>query len=373
MSPLNRRRQLVAVVSFGLLIASVTACSDDADSRRSSSTTDAASSATAGGRAEALGALADSLIVPSYGRLKWALIDFEAASTRLCATPGESTLDAARLAWREAITAWSTTSAFGVGPAMQHRLMSAVGFDAREASVDNLLREGGPVGPSSLAKQGAAVRGLLAAEIALYGDGSESLLTSAGARRCEYLASVATVTSKAVAVVADEWLTGTARAEFVSLVGSDVEDSLPQLLNEVTQAVRDVDERSLRDIAAAASYGELSEGRRDGPGSFVLAQRRAQIRGAVTAIGSGEVGLVGMVRTVSPETAIRLEAAASGAMDAMNALPDSVEDVFDPSTENAAKVDSAAERVAELKVVLVTEVASQLGVTVTLGDGDGDA
>ena len=74
----------------------------------------------------------------------------------------------------------------------------------------------------------------------------------------------------------------------------------------------------------------------------------------------------------SPDTARRLLAAAEAAQTAVDALPDSVAETFD-SADAAAELDAAAEAVAALKVVLATEVASQLGVTITLSDSDGDS
>ena len=53
----------------------------------------------------------------------------------------------------------------------------------------------------------------------------------------------------------------------------------------------------------------------------------------------------------------------------MNALPDSVEAAF----EDPEGIAKAAEAIAELKVLIFTEVAAQMSVTVTFSDSDGDA
>ena len=53
----------------------------------------------------------------------------------------------------------------------------------------------------------------------------------------------------------------------------------------------------------------------------------------------------------------------------MSALPDSAEASF----AEAEALDDAATAVAELRVLLSTEVASQLGVTVRFSDADGDS
>jgi len=51
------------------------------------------------------------------------------------------------------------------------------------------------------------------------------------------------------------------------------------------------------------------------------------------------------------------------------ALPDSVADAFD----DPAAIKAASDAVAKLKVLVTTEVASQLGVTITFSDSDGDS
>lgn len=371
MSISRPRRPLRAVVLLVAVALSAggAACSDDDEGSAASTT---AVVAPVSGRAEVLTTLADGVILPSYVRLGEGLDALEIAATTLCATPGEGSLDQARSAWREAVTAWETTTAFGIGPAMEHRLMSAVGFAARPESIQRLLDGGGPVDVETVRSEGAAVRGLFAAEHVLYDEAAGSLTTVEGARSCEYLRSVATLAAEAAAVVVDEWVNGEARGAFTSATGSEPDGSLPLLLNEVTHRVKAIDEQGLRDIAAADAYDTLADGRRDGPGAFALARQRAALRGAVAVIGSGSNGLVGMVRERSPETADRLEVAASTALDAVDDLPESVRATFD-EPDGAALVAVAAEEVAALKVVLGTEVASQLGVTITLSDGDGDA
>ena len=65
----------------------------------------------------------------------------------------------------------------------------------------------------------------------------------------------------------------------------------------------------------------------------------------------------------------RLVAAQEEADEAMAALPDSVDDAFDDPDAIAA----ASEAVSALKVLVSTEAASKLGVTITFSDSDGDS
>ena len=83
-------------------------------------------------------------------------------------------------------------------------------------------------------------------------------------------------------------------------------------------------------------------------------------------------GLVAVVAARSSENAERLQQAAEAADDAADQLPDAVAAAFG-SDDGAMAVDTAADAVSALKVLLATEVASQLGVTITLSDSDGDS
>jgi predicted lipoprotein len=372
----NRARRphlacLVALVALTALTA-LSGCSSGDDDGAGGPDPVASPTASPVDREEVLGAVADDVIVPAYLALGEKLAGFESAVATLCGTPGGPGLESARTAWRDALDAWETTTPIGIGPSMEHRLMSAVAFAARPTAIERLLAGDRGVDPGSVEPEGAAVHGLFAAEHVLFSDQSSTLTTPDGSRRCEYLHSVAVLTNQAAETVVGEWADGPARDRFAAAVGSEADDSLPALLNEVTHRVKAIDEKSLRDVAAAESYESLAEGRRDGPGAVGLARQQAALRSAVAVIGSGSAGIAPLVRERSPETADRLEERAVSAMAAVDALPPSVAAVWQDA-ETVQLAHDAAEEVAALKVLLVTEVASQLGVTITLSDGDGDA
>jgi len=364
------RLALAALVTTGLTLA-VPACSNDdsGDEGRPSSTSKVTTGSAA---ATALAGVVDDVVAPGYDALVGSLTAWTFEIGQLCAEPGTERLEEARDGWRASVRAYESTVAHDIGPAMDQRLMSDLAFAPRVASIDKLLAGDDPVDAATMADRGANVRGLYSAEHALFGDGSEQLATAAGARRCEYLSSVATLAEASARAVSDAWTNGSARSELLAATGSAPEDALPQLLNAVTHAVKAVDEKGLRDMAAADSYTDLPETRTDGPGAFGMGKRKARLAGAVAVIGEEGEGLVAIVAERSPDTARRLLAAAEAAQTAVDALPDSVAETFD-SADAAAELDAAAEAVAALKVVLATEVASQLGVTITLSDSDGDS
>ncbi|HXH57591.1 imelysin family protein [Iamia sp.] len=94
-----------------------------------------------------LATIADDVIVPAYEALVADLADLTTTVDALCGEPAATGLEDAREGWRTALTSWQRTRAGAVGPAMERRLMSAVGFDARPEAIDELLAGADPVDP----------------------------------------------------------------------------------------------------------------------------------------------------------------------------------------------------------------------------------
>lgn len=363
--PLRRVAVVVAVVGALLLAA----CSDDGGDEGGDGATSSSSATTREVDADAvLTALADDVIVPAYQVLGESLDALATTTADLCATPSPAALEAARDAWRDATVAWQRTRGFGVGPALDERLMSDVGFAARERVVTLLLEGTDPVDEASVAEEGAAARGLYAAEILLFGEGSDALATG-DPRRCEYAASVAALAAEAAQPIVDAWVDGEARTAFVEGLDGGPQSSVDALVNEVSHRLDELDLMQLRDMAEAGSVDDLDETRLGGPADERLAERAALLTGMAAAIGDGETGISALVAGKDADTADRLAEATTAASDALGELPPSVADAFDDPDDIAA----ASDALANLKVLLSTEAASLLGVTISFSDSDGDS
>jgi predicted lipoprotein len=313
--------------------------------------------------------LADDVIVPSYEQLSTDLAALSTATDTLCATPSAANLEAAQGAWRDAVTGWQTTRAFGVGPALDDRLMSDVGFAARATVIEDLLESGDPVDQGALADEGAAARGIYAAEIALFGEGSETLAAAEGARRCEYTASVAALASEAADAVTVQWTDGDAAEAFVAGLDGGPQSSVALMVNELSHRLEELEMMGLRDMAEADSADDLDATRAGGPAGYRLADRAALLAGISAAVGDGTSGVSALVGAKDADTMQRLVAAQAEADEAVAALPDSVDGAFD----DPGAIAAASEAVSALKVLVSTEAASKLGVTITFSDSDGDS
>jgi predicted lipoprotein len=358
-----RFSRLAVLVIAGL---AVSACGDDGEG------------GVGGGDTESvLRALGEDVIVPSYAGMADSLDGLTAALDTLCATPSAANLEAARTAWREAAVAWPATRAGGVGPAMDRRLMADVAYQARPQTVAELLDGTDPLDPESLAESGAGARGLSTVELLLFDGGASDLAAprAAGARRCEYARSASILSGQAVQVVLDDWRGESGDEPYAETLVSGVDEgpqsSVSALVNEVAHALQTLDDTGLRRIAEASSVQDLASTYRDGPAGYGLAELRGLHSGIVAMIEgpSGDDGLRALVAERDEAVADRLDAALTEATSALDALPDSIADTFSAPEELAA----ASEAVAELKVVVGTEVASVLGVTIGFSDADGDS
>lgn len=359
----RRRTRLVAVVcAAGLVLG---ACSSDS----SSSSDGGGSGDRSADQKTLLTGMADNVIVPGFQKLASDLDALQGSVDDLCTTPAAEGLTTARDAWRETADVWQRMRPAATGPAMDARLMSAIGFDARPETIDKLLASDDALDGAALAKTGANVRGLNAVEYGLFAEGSEALAAPGepGDRRCQYLSGVVALAAEAADQVASDWQTY--RDTFISATGSSIDASLSRTLNEVTHRIQEIDEKAIRDMAAAKTYGDLASARQDGPARYTLGERKALFAGVTDLIGDDQTGLAGMVAERSTETADRLVDATEAAAEAVNALPDSVEAAF----EDPDGIAKAADAIAELKVLIFTEVAAQMSVTVTFSDSDGDA
>jgi predicted lipoprotein len=361
-------RRISAVLAACLLVLGAGACGgDDGGS----------SSSPSNGSGAALRALADDVIVPGYADLADRLDALAAAVDELCGAPGDAALESARAAWREAAVAWPATRAGGVGPAMERRLMGAIGYPARPGTVSGLLEGDGPLDPDALASEGSAARGLPTLELLLFDAGSAALAAPdpAGARRCEYAGSAATLAASAAREVLDDWTGG-----YVDSLASGGQDSVAALVNEVAHTMQEVDDQGLRVLANAETVDDLPSAMREGPAAHDLAELRAMHAGVAAVVlggsgsdsgsDSGPGGLLAVVEDRDPDVAGRLRSAVTESTDAFAGLPASTAEGI---TAQAAALAAAGDAAARVKVVVGTEVASVLGVTIGFSDADGDS
>lgn len=356
------RRSTIMFCAAGLLLAACTG-GDDGGADDAGTEVD---------RGAVLTELADDVIIPSYEALAVGFDQLGASIQTLCAMPGREALEAAQADWRSVDQAWRRSRAAGIGPAMERRLVSSIGFLARADAIEEILAGNEPLDPAALDQAGVGVKGLSAIETALFAEGSEALSAGGGGgRRCEYAAAATVLAGRSSAAVLDDW-TGPLdhRATFVEGMNGDEQSSTDAVVNETIFRVTELDDQGLRSLVEAESPAELTANRADGPAAYRLAELQATLDGVAAALGhEGDIRIVALLRGISTDTANRLQQALADAEAAMDALPDSVTAAF----QDRPALEAARKAVAALRVLLSTEVASELGVTIGFSDADGDS
>jgi predicted lipoprotein len=367
-SPARRALSLLVVVA---LAAGLAACSDDSD-------LPADDAAGGGGPTEdVLLAMADDLIVPPYVLLEEDLEALTDDVSALCGAPSADALATAQETWRSVARSWQGTRAGAVGPSMDRRLMADVAFRARPDPVEALLASDDPIDTEALRGKGSTFRGISLVEHLLFDEASAAALaTPAGARTCEFLVNVLPISTGAVAAVRVDWEDGDEpyRETFAAGPEGDPLESVDAVTNQVIACLTAIDDNGIRDLALAESLDDALSTRRDGPGAYVMAEHRALLD-SVARIVEGDAdadgdGLVALVEERSPDTAARLSELLTAAVAAFGLLPDSADATYSDARDDLV---AASEAVAALKVLLTTEVASQLGITVRFSDADGDS
>ncbi|HRA33676.1 MAG TPA: imelysin family protein, partial [Acidimicrobiales bacterium] len=123
----SARRVSALVLTVALAAGTVVGCSGD-DDPSGTGGSQPATTVPQADTGEVLAAVVDGVITPGYVRLTVSLREWADALGALCTTPGTDPLERARQLWRESVTAYESTVAYEVGPAMDLRLMSDVGF-----------------------------------------------------------------------------------------------------------------------------------------------------------------------------------------------------------------------------------------------------
>lgn len=221
-------------LAFALVLA--LSCGDDDSGTGSDSGTDSASDSAIDAMEEGnvrlmtVQSLARDVILAGYRDFVPVAEALESAAAEAVATPGEETLEAARDAWRDAMTIWQQLEAMQVGPAGAADRTTA-GEDLRDeiyswpivnaCRVDQELVSGDYADVDTFAMEVVNVRGLDAMEYLLFYEGDENACESLSAinrdgtwdavleeipmRRLAYAATAATLVRRSAETLVARW------------------------------------------------------------------------------------------------------------------------------------------------------------------------
>lgn len=339
-------------------------------------------------RADVLRELSTDVIVPTYGAFETRTDTLEGEVAGLCEALDASALERAQAAWRDARVPLKQAEAWAFGPIEDLRIEAAVDFwPVRTYAVDETLESGGPFTLEAVEALGVASRGLPALEYLLFDHegGSEAVLerlgtdVGGGTRACAYAAGLALDVEARAAELHAAW--SPAGEDYASAFSqgagegdmAGVQMSLDTLVNRTIFALANVTDAKLGKPLGRGNGGSPVPGAVE---SRFSDNSWADIRANIEGVGQvyfgkqdDGTGLQDLIVGPNPDLDTRIVAAFGALRSALAAPPDVLRIAV---VEHPEAVNAIRDEVLELRRLFQVDLATQLGVTVTLNDNDGD-
>lgn len=383
----------VILVAVGALV--VASCSSS-DGENGSTDTKATKSVD---RKAALASIADDVIVPGLEELSTRTGELVSALESFCGQQGASTSagedrrPAAQSAWEAAADAWAATASFRFGPGAKLRSAAGISYPINTDKITKLFAAGGDYAtvtptPESVAKMGADKRGLGAIEYLLFGlpDG-EGTNIDGGGQQCAFAVAAATDVDTNAKALAGAWTTGSPKldhsgpfAQQFRSPGSksmyaNQQEAIDDAVNAMSSALQGVGDMILGEATGMTSGEPDPAGADPGRANRRLGDAKASLSSVMRVFGNGDERLSGVVAAQSPKAENDAGAAFMSALEKAQAelarVPKPIAQLT-PEEASAGPLVDAFNLVNEARVILRTEVASQLGVTIGFSDSDGD-
>lgn len=300
----------------------------------------------------------------------------------LCAAPDATGLDASQAAWMQLRGPWKRILALPFGPLVDDGFDTAIDFwPARPSSIDGGWLSGAS-SQAELDALGVASKGMPAIEYLLWdpigGDAAvlASLTGTDGPQRCAYVELLASDVELQLERLDAAWRGAGGFADQLAQAGDSeafptVALAIDQLLNAMIAGLHDLEDPKLRKPLGAtigAPQPELLESRFS---DRSLQDARDALAGFAQAyLGTQAApGLTLVVAEKSPAVDEQVRDALAAAEVALADVPEPLRTSI---VDAPMQVEAAADAVHELRTILTAQVASLLGVTVSLSDNDGD-
>lgn len=332
--------------------------------------------------------LAHEVMLPIHVELEDEATALATAVGAFCDAPTAETLAAAQETWRAARAPWKHAEAFRFGPAEDLRLGSALDFwPARPDTVETAITAApAPVTAEHIAALGTSSKGLPALEYLLF-DPAGALVKLGGTdevaqHRCSYARALGQAIGKDATALHQAWspeggafVDEVARAGTGSKLFVTGQDGVAQVVNLIIGLLQQISEKKLG--------GPLGVSTGTPPDSTAVESRFSDnstedLLGNLRGIEelylgqhgehSGK-GLSSLVRAHSPAIDDAVRKALEDAKAKAAAIPGPLRLAI---VNDPAEVQAALDSAKVVRRLFTADVASVLGVTVTLSDSDGD-
>lgn len=308
------------------------------------------------------------------------------ATEALCAAPSAAALEEAQTRWRATRRAWSAAAAFLFGPAMDH--VSALDYwPVRIDTIEAQIAAAPPtIDVAYIDGLGTSAKGMPALELLLFGAESDpagalAAITEpmSGGARCAYAAALAGDVHGRAATIADAWSGGFADALAGAGEGSElfptrkagIDAAVNQAIEVLYAIVHTKLDGPLGNLTGAPVDPEALESRFARATRDDLAANLASVWVAYHGddpAGPLE-GIGALVAAIDPDLDARIHDQEGYAAEAIAAL---AEPAGEALVADRGPFQAARDEVDTLRRMLKLDVASALGVTLSLSDNDGD-
>ncbi|UQA62238.1 imelysin family protein [Polyangium aurulentum] len=329
--------------------------------------------------------LAYEVMLPINAEVEDEALALATAVGAYCDAPSDETLSAAQDAWRAARVPWKHAEAFRFGPAEDLRLGSAIDFwPVRPDSVESAITAAPvPVTPEHIASLGASAKGMPALEYLLFDPaGALGGSDEVAKRRCSFARALGETIGKDATTIHQAWSPeGGAFVDQVALAGAGSklfatgQDGVARVVNLIISQLHQISEKKLGgplgvSTGAAPDSTTVESRFSDNSTEDLLNNLRGMEEIYLGQHGehSGK-GLSSLVRPKSAPIDDAVRKALEDAKAKAAAIPGPLRLAI---VNDAAAVQAALDSAKALRRLFTADVASVLGVSVTLSDSDGD-
>lgn len=326
-----------------------------------------------------------NVIVPDYQELTSKCQALTVELEQLSRAPTTAAAEKARQAWLTARLASRRIQWLQSGPIADREFLAAF-YYARvlPVRIEGVLNATRAIDDSFLDELGASAKGMFTLEYLLF-DGrtdmsakdpknpqadSKTPFGTNTQRHCEYLVALVKDLQRKAALVTADWTDTNRNAAANKFVGGG-QTTLNRLVNELAGILETVAENHLNYALQLPTPITEQRDRIEGARSRTsLAQLAAILRGAHKIYRAGEgVGVDDYLRGLNQPLELRVE---SQFQKAFAALQDIGVPLDVAVTDRKESVQRAYQAVRDLEILFKVDVASALGVTITINSNDGD-
>jgi hypothetical protein len=335
-------------------------------------------------RTALLSNMADSVIVPAYSNFKTGSDNLQTAADAFVATPDANSLAALQVAWNNDVTAWMQCEVYNLGYANTNSMGSQIAstpanFEVIEGEIHSAII----IDDIYMASTGTTRKGLAAIEYLLYGNNTsqqavlDSFSTSAFAtRRKAYLTALCHHISANANAVYNDWNHSNSYNTFLSQSQLDISGSLNLLVNSLVEHIELVRKGKVGKPSGIDNGGIV-----DGTlCEYRLTPRTLEnIKQNIQAwkdiyTGKTGTGLDDYLDHVNAQyNGALLSATIQQQLDVCLAKANEITVPLHLAvTQQPAQVTALHLELKKLTVLTKVDLASNLGVTITFSDNDGD-